>query len=211
MGKSSLSYGVFMARCDEDIVVLDTRADLYSCLPEAAGSITLSQTIIEASDDIVDQLRAAGFCDPGDPPAARAIPPLPGRALDHDRVVPTALDRFAVIHAITAAWRTGPGRKPLAQLLEQDCHHRTDAVDLTRAARVTAAFVQLLPWDPAQAACLYRAWLLRRALQTRGLDAVWVFGVRTWPFAAHCWLQIEDRVLDDDPDRVAQYTPIMAV
>ena len=41
--------------------------------------------------------------------------------------------------------------------------------------------------------------------------AVWVFGVRTWPFSAHCWLQIGDAVLDDDPERVGIYPPILAV
>ena len=49
--------------------------------------------------------------------------------------------------------------------------------------------------------------MLRRA----GQNAAWVFGVRTWPFSAHCWLQIGDAVLDDDPERVSRYTPIMVL
>jgi hypothetical protein len=36
-----------------------------------------------------------------------------------------------------------------------------------------------------------------------------VFGVRTWPFHAHCWLQCDDVVLDDQADRVAAYAPIL--
>lgn len=40
---------------------------------------------------------------------------------------------------------------------------------------------------------------------------VWVFGVRTWPFAAHCWIQIGDLVVGDVLDRVRGYTPIRAV
>ncbi|WP_312062938.1 lasso peptide biosynthesis B2 protein [Brevundimonas sp.] len=50
-----------------------------------------------------------------------------------------------------------------------------------------------------------------RVLASRGRGATWVFGVRTWPFSAHCWLQVGDVLLDDDLDRVALYTPIMAV
>jgi hypothetical protein len=52
--------------------------------------------------------------------------------------------------------------------------------------------------------------MLLRLLHAKGLDAHWVFGVRTWPFQAHCWLQCEDLVLDDQPDRVRAFTPIMA-
>lgn len=68
-----------------------------------------------------------------------------------------------------------------------------------------------LPFVPGQGECLYRACLLRSYLAGRGLGSSWVFGVRTWPFAAHCWLQCGDLVLDDDPDRVALYTPILVV
>jgi len=211
MENSRLSDGVFMARCDDDIVVLDTRVDLYSCLPEAAEAIALSPPAVEADDAILEQLAAAGFCDPDARSRVRSLPPLPRFALDHYRVAPTVLDRVAVVRGMAAAWREGPGRRPLAQLLPTKPCGPANRVHLERTARLTAAFVQLLPWDPAQGACLYRAWLLRRVLQIRGLDAIWVFGVRTWPFGAHCWLQIEDHVLDDDPDRVAQYTPIMAV
>jgi hypothetical protein len=38
-----------------------------------------------------------------------------------------------------------------------------------------------------------------------------VFGVRTWPFHAHCWLQVEDVVLDDHHERIGAYTPLMAL
>jgi hypothetical protein len=78
-------------------------------------------------------------------------------------------------------------------------------------AAVTAAFIRLMPWAPYQGACLHRAFLLLFMLRASGADAIWVFGVRTWPFSAHCWLQVGDSVLDDDPERVSLYTPILAV
>jgi hypothetical protein len=39
----------------------------------------------------------------------------------------------------------------------------------------------------------------------------WVFGVQTRPFAAHCWLQHENIVLNDTVEHVTRYTPIMTV
>jgi hypothetical protein len=79
------------------------------------------------------------------------------------------------------------------------------------AARRSALFTRWAPWIPFQGACLYRAFFLLNFLRREGLGAHWVFGVRTWPFGAHCWLQAGDLVLDDDLDRVRRYTPILVV
>lgn len=53
-------------------------------------------------------------------------------------------------------------------------------------------------------------YLLRRLLRSEGYSPLWIFGVRTWPFGAHCWLQVDDLVIGDTLDRVRFYTPIMA-
>jgi hypothetical protein len=39
----------------------------------------------------------------------------------------------------------------------------------------------------------------------------WVFGVNLDPWSAHCWVQCEQFVLNDDPEIVASYIPILAV
>lgn len=204
-----LADGVFMAVCDEDIIVLDTRSDHYSVLPEAAGEVRLSQGVIEAADEVLQHLRTSGLV--GDAPAGQRhpIPPGPVNALELHGVRPLLSDELTVCRAIGAAWLKGPGRRSLSELLSDRIV--AAPIDIEMTARLTAAFVRILPWDPAQGACLYRAWLLRHALGLRAQSATWVFGVRIWPFGAHCWLQVGDAVLDDDPDRVARYTPIMAV
>lgn len=38
-----------------------------------------------------------------------------------------------------------------------------------------------------------------------------VFGVRTNPFIAHCWLQCGDRIIHDDSGQATLFTPIMVV
>jgi hypothetical protein len=35
-----------------------------------------------------------------------------------------------------------------------------------------------------------------------------VFGAKLNPFAAHCWVQLEDVVLNDRTDNVAVFTPV---
>jgi hypothetical protein len=71
------------------------------------------------------------------------------------------------------------------------------------------AFQAWLPWTPFQGVCLYRSYMLLRRLRADGFEALWMFGVRTWPFEAHCWLQVGDVVLDDTAERIGAYTPIL--
>lgn len=72
-------------------------------------------------------------------------------------------------------------------------------------------FERLRPWLAPPGECLLRSYHLRAFLRARGLDALWVFGVRTWPFSAHCWLQAGATALDDDLERLVAYQPILAV
>ena len=48
-------------------------------------------------------------------------------------------------------------------------------------------------------------------LGAEGIHPDWVFGVKTEPFDAHCWVQHGEVVLNDAPDRVRQYSPILVV
>ncbi|OIQ70741.1 hypothetical protein GALL_476450 [mine drainage metagenome] len=94
---------------------------------------------------------------------------------------------------------------------QRDARLLPAAAPSRRTRDLTAAFQACQPWIPFQGACLYRSFLLREALRRLGEPVWWVFGVQTWPFEAHCWLQVGDVVLDDWVERVVAYTPILAV
>jgi hypothetical protein len=72
-------------------------------------------------------------------------------------------------------------------------------------------FHRWVPYAPVSGKCLLRSFLLLSLLRSEGFDALWVFGVRLWPFTAHCWLQCGDVALDEQPDRIRSFTPIMVV
>jgi hypothetical protein len=75
-----------------------------------------------------------------------------------------------------------------------------------------ATYVHLRPLlYTAKDACLFDALALSNFLARYKISATWVFGVQTAPFAAHCWLQHEGVVLNDTPDNVRRYAPILAV
>ncbi len=86
------------------------------------------------------------------------------------------------------------------------------ALDLQAARRHVAAYVYLRPLlFTARDACLFDALALTNYLARFGIFATWVFGVQTGPFAAHSWVQHEDIVLNDTPDNVRRYAPILAI
>lgn len=76
------------------------------------------------------------------------------------------------------------------------------------AAQTVGAFEALRPWYPKKRVCLFDALALAHFLISQGLSPELVFGVRTSPFAAHCWLEIGGRLAGDASDHCASFTPI---
>lgn len=72
-------------------------------------------------------------------------------------------------------------------------------VDVTAAARIRAAVDQAANFYPKRAWCLQRSAATTCLLRLRGLPAHLVIGVRRMPFAAHAWVELEGRIVNDDP------------
>lgn len=118
--------------------------------------------------------------------------------------------REAVVALVDVA-RCYRGRT-FSQIVQAASRPRTSAPRITPALETAVTrFHGWAPYAPVSGKCLLRSFMLLRTLRRQGLDALWVFGVRTWPFHAHCWLQCEDTVLDDPAERIWAYTPIMVV
>lgn len=83
------------------------------------------------------------------------------------------------------------------------------------AASVDAAAASYLRLRPfaltTHDRCLHDSLALIHFLTTRGLIAQWVIGVRLRPFGAHSWVQRGSVVLNDQPDHVRAYEPILVV
>ncbi len=206
------SDGVFLAQVREDIIVLDVNADSYACLVDAAGWLSVKA---DGSLEVADDATALALVAPGlaqmDPPVRpRRVAAPPSRELTPCPAVSTAeILRAGVRMAVaTLAFRGRPF--PLLIRSAQPSRSRRLPLDSLRLGRSVAAFRGALPWLPLEGECLQRSFQLRRLLFAHGVQADWIFGVRTWPFAAHCWLQIGDMVVGDSLARVKGYTPIMA-
>jgi hypothetical protein len=72
-----------------------------------------------------------------------------------------------------------------------------------------AMFMRWRPWWPARNVCLFDSLALSRFLCCAGADFHLAFGVRTGPFAAHCWVEADDAILNDEPEYCRSFTEIM--
>ncbi|MNT65030.1 hypothetical protein D3C72_2029780 [compost metagenome] len=107
--------------------------------------------------------------------------------------------------------KLAPRRPTLLQLAQRVGRRPARSADVAILRREVENFHAARPFFPWIGQCLFQSWWMLEHLQARGLDATWVFAVRAWPFAAHCWLQHGDLCLTDPPETLAAYRPILAI
>lgn len=209
-----LAPHIHLAFCDRDLVVLDVRADTYALLVDAAPLVLLGarRGELHAAPDVIGDLQTLGLIadGPSDTPPP-SLPGLTGEIAPHPGPLPRSLLFCAAVDSLvsTAAF----ARKPFAALIETAARRRTQVRPVTdeEIARIVGAFQAIHPWIPFEGDCLQRGYRLHHNLHRAGIAARWVFGVRTWPFLAHCWVQVGDRVVGDTRERVEGFSPILAV
>jgi len=77
---------------------------------------------------------------------------------------------------------------------------------------LVSAFRTLRPLAmTANGECLIHSLALLKFLARYGVFPTWVIGVRLRPWRAHSWVQMQERVLDSTPEKVCEFTPILAV
>jgi hypothetical protein len=83
--------------------------------------------------------------------------------------------------------------------------------DLQAALAAAGSFERSRAFVPIARNCLLDSLALDSWLARRGVGAQLVFGVVAEPFAAHCWLQRPEALLNDSYDHVSSYTPILVL
>ncbi|WP_202841048.1 lasso peptide biosynthesis B2 protein [Luteimonas saliphila] len=80
-----------------------------------------------------------------------------------------------------------------------------------RLATASAQFMLARRYVPIERTCLLDSLSLVRFLARRQLRAALVFGVTLHPFAAHCWVQAGDLLLNETLSDANTYTPIRVI
>ena len=206
-----LAPDVHMALVDDDVVLLDARNDLYACLAASDAGAIRSGYATRRWDDggLVRELATAGYLVPASdaPTIVEPTPCLPRQDLhtlvgDIPRVSPADLID-AMVSGLSTAWRLRMQR-PRHWLRRRAGGTIADDRCIALARRFAEAHLHL----PGLARCLPRSLALIDFLDRRGATAQLIFGVRTHPFEAHCWVQSGDVILNDTVSRASWYTPI---
>jgi hypothetical protein len=107
--------------------------------------------------------------------------------------------------------RRAERRKRLARLRpsgnDRSISHRGEEVE-----ELVGIFYRLRPFlFTATEACLLHSLVLIEFLSRFNVYPTWTFGVKTRPFAAHCWLQEGSMILNGSAQYARKFIPIMAI
>lgn len=218
--KSTSSYGLRRGLrfciCSGRAVFLDIPGDRYFCLPPSSDADFQRWAAGEANDDpdALQKLVELGILVASGaelPVAQPAFVPAPVSDLSREVSSNIAWTLLAVIEQCIARIRLRRstfGR--LVQGLEDNAQTPVAVATNGRShAKVAGAFARSSLLVHSRDNCLSQSLAFRRACRRLGLDGTLVIGVRLDPFAAHCWFQHEDVVLNDSVERVRHYTPIL--
>ncbi len=214
-----LAPQVHAVRIGDDLVFLDVAADRYLCWPDAAALALSSdgRRLTAARPEDLAELEAAQLLGPDAAAAMFGAVALASPTGDLFPRTPEGPSRAWGLDLLRGGFDSAVvyRRARFIDLVRFGAAHpadgRPDAPPSAPAADLVAAFHRWACWTPAPAKCLIRSFMLLRRLRRSGHDARWVFGVRTWPFEAHCWLQAGPVVLDDALERLGGHHPILAV
>ena len=219
----ALRSGISFCCVDGRLLFLDVIADRYFCLSPPAekcflGLVETGGRVAER-EDALDTLVSRGMLVEAaqpDPLKPCMLPPLPEESvLDQPlprgsmRQAAGALGRLAVVQLrlkILGLARALSAISVMKARLEPAPGNPDVLLCRTMAAFGRAAGIATILDN-----CLGQSIAIAHDMLARGLRPDVVLGVRLGPFNAHCWVQYENRLVNDRFDMVRAFTPILAI
>lgn len=202
-------------------VFLDVRANRYFALSPAlddAFRSAVEPTRGNAlSPSLTDRLIAMDILRPADgraQPAGLLELPEPAIAFDDRGAKDATIAATAALAARYFGTLIEVRARPFGRIIEsreRKAPERDDASNLALAEPVLAAMRCADRILSPSRRCLPRSIAIFDALVAAGFRPNLVIGVSHLGFAAHCWLQHGSVVLNDDPDNVRRYAPILVI
>ncbi len=218
----ALRQDVFFCRANNQIALLDLRADRYFSLP-AVAIATFEK--LARGDDLEDiEIRSlsplikANLLVPGDQhKVVQQEIVLPTHSLlDHS--LPTSSIGKIVLAMVSQVKTTAILKMgTVCSAIHQIQAHKQEVLKSTPSGtediviRAAADFLATRVFISTQDRCLPRSIALMHYLLGKSLPASLVVGVQMTPFIGHAWVQYGDMILNDRVDEVLPYTPIMVV
>jgi hypothetical protein len=226
-----LSKDTYFCMTDNHYVFLDLRRDKYLCLTQAhsaaiqpvLGAESTKYAVSDEGKKVLHSLAQAGLLV-SDPAFGRP-PPLPRIDLPTESLIPNSWRRSPTIGS-TDIWRfvsatTDASMSLGSRSIQWTVHgvgNRRSAVatghpkvDEEMLGELFRKFQKLRPFYPRPYLCLFDSLALLNFLGPYGAFPHWIYGVKLKPFAAHCWVQHANLVVNDVVEKVREYTPVMRV
>ena len=230
-----LAQHVHLCVTDHYAVLLDLRRDKYlgvgrehmqALAASVVGWPTMARpdnTAPQSSDALLNKMLSEGMLT-SDPAVGKnalplALPSQQSIAIEADLECRPQISVRQVWQVLAAAatakallkWR--PIEAVVARVEKRKRRRCTaDTFDFDAARPLVDAFLYLRPlFFTTKEKCLFDSLVLVELLARHNLFPVWLFGVSTNPFKAHSWVRGGDYVLNDQPERVSRFTPILAV
>lgn len=214
-----LRDGLSFCTVGDRSIFLDLLADRYFCLngpldrafAALLGTGAVDPVLAKALIDMGMIITTPDNVRPG-PCPAMALSPAP------TSVGRTRASFIAVAMALAgrSLWTMRVKCRPLAanvQRLERQKRALTTTHRLTPAviAQLAEAYRRAALVIPTRDRCLATSMAFMSALIAHGARANLVLGVKLDPFQAHCWVELEGAVVNDEPDLLRPFTPILVV
>lgn len=212
-----MDKGMCYCAVGDRLVFLDITRDQYFCLQDAAAA-RLSETIGTAGGQgAIDAMGASGMvgvdsrgplhvCPPVPDPVHSALDRGPGQASMRD-----ILHLFLLLLRTRRAISAGRLTLVLDAIETVKNSRRLEPIREEELGAISALVRAIDLVVRVHDNCLVRSLSIARLLGARGLACDLVFGVKLEPFAAHCWVQSGDVLLNDRPDNVRSFTPILVI
>ncbi|MEW9856673.1 lasso peptide biosynthesis B2 protein [Novosphingobium sp. M1R2S20] len=202
-------------RSGDRFVFLDLEADRYFCLGrelEQAFAALVSDQPVDAQ--AIAALSHAGViigADEGRPALCTTLPAqaahLSDLAAAHLKVFTSLLHRAK--WAVRVKTRTFVAN--IDWLVDRRTRGEAAAAERAEVASLVAGYRQARLWWSEQGHCLSTSLALMEDLISRGFAPNLVFAVRLGPFEAHCWVELEGLLVNETPERVRPFTPVMVI
>lgn len=207
---------VRVCETEDYVVLLDIRRNRFLGLSRADMQVLARQLLSSAppgGSPVMRTLLDQGMLSTTK--ASGATPALPAavRAL-HDGFMPfrnpvSARDSWKFIRSFVPARITATTGN-IESFVAESKRKALERPDSTETlASLVAVYAHCRTWFfRAAGACLLDSLTLNRFLAYFGVASAVVVGVRSCPFTAHAWVQVDEVVVNDRPEVVRAYRPI---